>query len=54
MVRNVFDFDGYSKEVWISNYVDVKIINIYQVRDTLTEVLHKHGNGDALRNNKIS
>jgi len=38
VVRNVFDFDGYSKEV----------------RDTLTEVLHKHGNGDALRNNKIS
>jgi len=38
VVRNVFDFDGYSKEV----------------RDTLTEVLHKHGNGDAVRNNKIS
>merc|ERR1712013_665878 len=38
VVRNVFDFDGYSKEV----------------RDTLTEVLHKHGNGDALRNDKIS
>ncbi len=27
VVRNVFDFDSYSKEV----------------RDTLTEVLHKHG-----------
>ena len=28
VVRNVFDFDSYSKEV----------------RDTLTDVLHKHGN----------
>ena len=35
----------------------VKMVNIdplCQVRDTLTEVLHKHGNGDAVRNNKIS
>ena len=57
VVRNVFDFDGYSKEVWISTFMIVKMFNFYllcQVRDTLTEVLHKHGNGDALRNNKIS
>ena len=57
VVRNVFDFDGYSKEVWISTFMFVKMLNFdppCQVRDTLTEVLHKHGNGDALRNNKIS
>ena len=27
VVRNVFDFDGYSKEVWISNSIVVKMIN---------------------------
>ena len=28
VVRNVFDFDGYSKEVWISNAIVVRMINI--------------------------